>query len=578
VGDISGRRLRTRNYQSPPQEIQSTSASPYYGRRPSGDRPYDSRYRGYRSATRTGKAWKGDIAGRRIRGRNFSSKGKVQAGQPVHPPQRIHDRYGDRPYKGTMPGGGYTSVSGKRKTYTQALPGKAPGMGAKGIDRYQGNIRFRKTFGTVGTDYSGAIKARKPLKGGGSVSGKLWNNNGRALDPKDFDSQGTGFAGNIKARRPAKGGGSVSGKLWNNNGRALNPKDFDSEGTGFAGNIKARRPAKGGGSVSGKFWNNNGRALNPKDFDSQGTGFAGNIKARRPAKGGGSVSGKLWNNKESPIQGKMPQSKSAMQVGTYQGEIKQSTREPGKEVGGFPGKYRMFDLKPDMRNQGEAFTGYIRLSRFKKDYIKNPNASDEALKKARPDKSTYKTGGLQIAIKRKPYVENENSDEEALKKLKPSENTYKVAGLQVKIREKDYRNKPHAANGSLPGIAPGKNSIKASEYSRGLRINWSYKHNPSSADEALKVREPGKAYGRANQYQGNIKMKKFGFFGKKELHPDAQFVKTNKNNVADERSFVTSLKLWWGRMFRKNETQPDHLKEKERKPRYDKGEIGLWYD
>jgi hypothetical protein len=130
----------------------------------------------------------------------------------------------------------------------------------------------------------------------------------------------------------------------------------------------------------------------------------------------------------------------------------------------------------------------------------------------------------------------------------------------------------------MPGNAPGKGSIKESEYARGLKLKWNYKHNPSSADEAQDVREPGKAFARVTDYQGNIKMKSFKIFRNKELHPDAQFVKTNKNNTDEEKDMLTNFKLWWARVFKKSDTQPDHLKEKIRKPRYDKGEQGLWYD
>ena len=52
----------------------------------------------------------------------------------------------------------------------------------------------------------------------------------------------------------------------------------------------------------------------------------------------------------------------------------------------------------------------------------------------------------------------------------------------------------------------------------------------------------------------------------------------NKNNVPEEKDMLTNLKLWWARLFKKSETQPDHLKEKGGKPRYDKGEAGLWYE
>ncbi len=168
--------------------------------------------------------------------------------------------------------------------------------------------------------------------------------------------------------------------------------------------------------------------------------------------------------------------------------------------------------------------------------------------------------------------------DEALKKDRPDKTTYLVNGLQVKVKQKDYMKKPNAADGSMPGIAPGKNSIRASEYSRVIRQRWDYKHNPSSARDALKVREPGKAFVSATDYQGNIKMKRFDLFRKKELYPDSRFVKTNKNNTDEERSLLTNFKLWWARLFKKNESQPDHLKEKIKKPRYDKGEQGLWYD
>jgi hypothetical protein len=310
----------------------------------------------------------------------------------------------------------------------------------------------------------------------------------------------------------------VSGKAWNNQQRAISGKSPKVVGYDvFQGNIKGR-----------------------KTFSPQGEGYSGNIKARKPLKGGGSVSGKLWNNKENPIAGKSPK------VGgydTFQGKIKVSKKEPSKEVGGFPGKYHEFDLHPSMQNQGEQFTGFIRLPRFKKRYIKNPNAAEEALKKTRPDKSTYK-----------------------------------VDGLQVKVKQQDYKKRPNAAEGSMLGIGPGKNSTKASEFTRAMRQNWNYKHNPNSADESLDTHEPSKAFGKSTNYQGNIKMKKFEFFGKKELHPDSKFVKINKNNTDEERSMLTNFKLWWARLFKKSETQPDHLKEKYRKPRYDKGEQGLWAD
>jgi len=248
------------------------------------------------------------------------------------------------------------------------------------------------------------------------------------------------------------------------------------------------------------------------------------------------VSGKLWNNNEQAIAGKTP-------------------GETAGEVDLFMGKARM-----------------------KRDYVKNPNAAEESLKKIRPGKSTYLVDGLQIKVKEKGYKRNPNAAEKSLKKARPDKSTYLVDGLQIKVKQQDYKKKPKAAENAMRGIGPGKGSIKASEYTKVMRQNWQYKHNPNAADDALDTHEPGKAFARATDYQGNIKMKKFNFFGKRDLHPDAQFMKTNKNNTDDERDMLTNFKLWWARLFKKSETQPDHLKQKIRKPRYDKGEQGMWYD
>jgi hypothetical protein len=177
---------------------------------------------------------------------------------------------------------------------------------------------------------------------------------------------------------------------------------------------------------------------------------------------------------------------------------------------------------------------------------------------------------------RKGYVKNPNSAEGALKKNR-EKTTYLTDGLHISVKQRPYSKKPHGAEGSLPGWKPSKESIRASEFTKVIK-SYKYVKNGSSADDALKVREPGKAFARSTDFQGNIKMKKFDLFGKRGLHPDAQFVKTNKNNVEGERGVFTNFKLWWARLFKKNDTLPDHLKDKGHKPRYDKGEQGLWND
>lgn len=534
--------------------------------------------------------------------------------------------------KARRPAKGGGSVSGKRwNNNGTPIPVRTPRSGA-GIGGYTGTFKrgeLSPGFSKQGEGFSGNIKSKRPLKGGGSISGKRWNNNGTPIPVRTprggagigdysgtfrrgelspgFTKQGVGYAGNIKTRRPVKGGGSISGKRWNNNGTPIpvrTPKGgsgvgdysgtfrrgelspgFTKQGIDFAGNIKTRRPSKGGGSVSGKLWNNNNTPIpvrTPKGgarigdfsgtfrkgelspgFTKQGVDFAGNIKTKRPAKGGGSVSGKLWNNDETPIPGRVPPGES-------------------KKASGYPGNYKLFDLSPSKRYQGEEYTGNIKFKRPKKGggSISGEmwNNNETPIEVRRPTKEAAEagySGRIKLSGLKKNYVQNPNSSKESIKKQRPDKSTFEVAGLQVKLKQGDYKNKPHGAKGSLPGVAPSKSSMRAGEYARGVKMDWRYKHNPNSVSEALDGRAPDRAYAKIGDYQGNIKMKKYG--GGK-FHPDAQFAHGFRDNVKEERTILMNIKLMWAKLFRKSETQPDHLKDKLRRPRYDKREKGLWYE
>ncbi len=517
--DLAGRKIRTKNFETPSVGVIKAprlKTSGFGGR----DRPYRGPSGSYRSASgRNSGAWSGDISNRRIRSRS----GKQDSGGGMFSRSRSATRTG---------------------RVGSPIAVRAPGIGAQGIGNYRGDRRGFRGFRNQGEQYSGAGKTGRRAQGGGSVSGKRWNNNGVPLPVRTgrvntsgfpgkmrlfqnrpgFGDQGEGYSGAIKSGRPVKGGGSVSGKVWNNDGRPLEGRLRSQRGYNFTGNIKSKRPEKGGGSISGKLWNNGERPIESRFRSQRGYDFAGNIKAKRPAKGGASISGKLWNNNETPIDGK-----------TFPADA--------RKVSGYPGKLKLFENQPGFNDQGEEFTGYIKLSRLKKNYVQNKHAHEESIKKKKPQKEVFVVEGMAVKVKTRPYVENKNAAEESLRKLKPTKTDEAVGGLQVRVKQ------------------------------------YNYKQNPSSAEGALKVREPGRAFARATDYQGNIKMQKFKMFERnKGLHPDATFVRTNKNNVDGERDAVTNLKLWWARLFKKQDNQPVHLKEKLKKPRYDNGEQGLWYD
>jgi hypothetical protein len=432
------------------------------------------------------------------------------------------------------------------------------------MGNYRGNIKGQvKTFSQDGLNFSGSIKTRRPLKGGGSISGRGFNNGGRAIDVKapGIGANMGGYSGNIKSIRRPKGGGSISGS-WNNKGRAVAVKapgigakfvgqyqgfikridispGFGYQGETYKGSIKARRPQKGGGSISGVVWNNGGIPINRKAYSPAAlkiSAYTGTLKAKRPEKGGGSISGKLWNNNQQPILTKAPALASASEMG---------------------------------------YSGRIKLPFLKKKYIRNPKADKEALKKIRPDKSTYEVAGLQIKVKQKDYEHNKLASKKSLKGVAPGKNSLKAAEYSGHLKMLwTYKRNPKSDEDALKTIKPTNVFMKGNAYIGGLKMK-KYVHNPNSNKNALNVLAPGRAVARIKDYQGNIKMSKPNG---KNLSPDAQFAHGFRGNVKQDRTFLMNLKLKWAKLFKRNATQPDAVKEKVRRPRYDKRERDLWKD
>jgi hypothetical protein len=145
------------------------------------------------------------------------------------------------------------------------------------------------------------------------------------------------------------------------------------------------------------------------------------------------------------------------------------------------------------------------------------------------------------------------------KKHKPERAGFAADGLQIRVAKKDNSK---------------KGSSEVTEFASGAR-SVDRRHNPYAVDDALKGTYYGsKATAKMGTFHGNLKAKKFG--NDRSLHPDSKFAHNGENNVKDERTFLTNVKLWWTKLFHDSESQPSSVKEKERRPRYDKGEIGMW--
>ncbi|NOT75606.1 MAG: hypothetical protein HOP08_11800 [Cyclobacteriaceae bacterium] len=465
-----------------------------------------------------GANYSGNIKQNRLRG--FSTEGVNYSGRIKRNSQR----------RFSTDGLGYAGNLRKR------------GFSTDGVN-YSGRIKrsSRQGFSTEGLGYAGNLRRRGFSTDGVNYSGRI-----KRSSQRGFSTEGLGYAGNLRKRGFSTDGVNYSGRI-----KRSSQRGYSNEGLGYAGNLRKRGFSEQGVGSSGNIKRSSVRGIstdglgssgriktsNIIGFTPQGVNFAGHLKRGRIEKGGGSVSGKLNSNK--PLIGTPPKT---TQGGNYSGNIK--FKKPEKGGGSVSNQPRNNNDKPvlstPLGSDEINYSGRIALSRFKKNYIQNPNASKESLKKQRPDKTSYM-----------------------------------VTGLQIKVRQGDYQKKPNAAKNSLPGIAPSKATVKASEYSKSMKQYWDYKHNPSSSKESLKVRAPGKAFARISDYQGNVKMHKYSG---SRLHPDAQFAHGYEDNVKGERTLLMNVKLMWGKLFRKNETQPENLKEKLQKPRYDKREKGMWND
>jgi hypothetical protein len=564
--DITGRPLRAKNYRTPPPGI-TPKRDVYQGRKRGGDRPAKGNFvsRFSTASKPTERAWNGDVSGRPIR-KNSSKKRIENPGKQFYP--RSISVSAKMKRGGRLEGSGYRSRTkpSESKPGLNPLPVKTPGIGSSRIQKFLGGL-----------------KGRKPDKGGGSISGRRKNNDDRPLPvriPANADGRVGAFSGNLKSRRPEKGGGSISGRRKNNDDRPLPvriPANADGRVGAFSGTLKARRPEKGGGSISGRKKNNDDRPLPvriPANADGRVGTFSGTLKARRPEKGGGSISGRKKNNDDRPLPARVPANADG-RVGTFSGTLK--ARRPEKGGGSISGKLINNNGKPIYTKVPLVTKGLNYAGKIKRNYgyFRNPNSAREALKKTEPTDNLFAIGGIPVRRKAYKYIHNPHASKNSLKKKEPDDDVFAVEGLQVK-RKINYKfvQNPKANKNSLKKREPD-DKIAAVEEIYAKRKMRKYVTNPSSKKGALMVLAPGQAYAKINNYQGNIRMKKSNV---KDAHPDAKFAHSRVANVKSERTIMTNVKLWWSKLFKKNDNQTKAVKEKVRRPRYDNKERELWKD
>jgi len=534
--DIAGRKLRTKNYHSPKIGLVGRDTLHFFRKSPqSVKRKPPQTVGGFRSATHSGKAWSGDISGKRLR--KTGTKGNAEkAGKFVWPRKLSVTASGERTGKPLNQKAGSATRAGRASL--KPVPTKQPGLGGGAF------IMFSKSG-----------KPKKRISGsGGSVSGKLWNNRNQ---PVSVSSAGAGtinasrFSGRTKSRRPGKGGGSVSGQIWNNRNAPVSVStagagtvraskfkgrikgiigrgSFTTIGLNFTGYTKTRKPEKGGGSVSGKLWNNRNTPLAAQP-GGRGTlraaAFQGNVKTRRPEKGGGSVSGKLWNNRNTPLAS-LPPGGGTLRAAAFQGKAK--TRRPEKGGGSISGQLWNNRNQPIAVETGGQGAARASQYRGKMKYNKPEQTAGKPAKYS---------GNIKGAVSGKLVTE---------------------LGLDYSGDYKRNRNARYVQN-----PLANKESLKKNRQPNGMRLSMVPGMNQNR--RAINM----------DHYAHSVKLKKSN---NKQLHPDAKYAHSQRDNVKQERTILMNIKLTWAKLFKKSDNQPRNLKEKPGKPRYDPKEQGLWYE
>lgn len=392
---------------------------------------------------------------------------------------------------------------------------------------YTGDIKGQKNINALGADYTGSLKPKKQGEYIGSRH-TFWNNKGKAiteiLTTREGAAAGT-YQGRLKAQSKGKFL-AIPNKMWNNNGKPVTELETSREAAA-AGNYQGRLKAQVKGkyvAVPNKMWNNNGKAVTQLET-SREAAAAGNYQGRLKALAKGksvAVPGKMWNNNGKAVTN-LQVTKAGEVAGSYSGGAKAR-----KQV-----KYPIeTERKRFWNNEGKATT-QIQLTTASA--ASGKFSGTTKYKKETKHRDTEIEDRMKV---KKSYVQNPHSVEEALKKEKPQLN------------------------------------YKAGNFASGAKVIGKRKHNPNSVDDALDSYH-NSASARRVDYQGNVRMRKF--VDRRES-PDAKFVHTGENNVKEDRTIMTNVKLLWAKLFQKSESQPANLKERSHKMRYDKGEKGMWAD
>ncbi len=519
-----------------------------------------------------------------------------------------------------------------------AMPAYGPGNSSRYRGNIPAR-KLRKYGPGRASAYAGKRRAQKPLKGGGSIT-RGWNNGGVPILGRSRganDEAISGYQGKLPLSAVPGYGPGKTGKYRGNIPARKLRKYGPGRASAYAGNRKAQKPLKGGGSITGH-WNNKGqpiavRGKTPANeamatyqgkmplsaLPSYGRGkegtYAGSIKAKKPLKGGGSITGH-WNNKGQPIavrgktpaneaiatyQGKMPLSALPSygrgKEGAYQGNIKAGRKGKGPHTERFIGGNAR--VRPKELGQAPG-ASYGKRKKILFAYFGTEGGHMPAVGRMQKNKAVVSPRVKLTRYGQSPGTENGRT--RSLTFLRMGNPTQ--GGLHAEVGKR-------SKNNQLPEGLKGANRLRATaapgtKRGRTRSLSFWALGNPTqgglhkethttkknrnlpdelSAKEKYRIKgSPGLANGRSttfsfwaigNPTKGGLVYSPAQARGR--LHPSSSYTKGGKSrNSVKEKEQPVKIKIWWAKLFKKNSNQPDAVKEKTRRPRYDKGEREIW--
>ncbi|CAN5182812.1 hypothetical protein BH23BAC1_BH23BAC1_34670 [soil metagenome] len=348
---------------------------------------------------------------------------------------------------------------------------------------------------------------------------------------------GTDFQGKQKSRKRDEGS---------------NNKATNFEGNTPVSKISGERSVKTATTFSGN------QPIDKNTPDNNATTFGGNQKTnkRNPDTKATTFGGNQRTNKRNPDT----------QATTFGGNQRTNKGNPDTKATTFGGSQRSSSNNPDLK--ATTFGGNYRLSKGNNKSITRITnfAGSQTLPKkynaSYMTKSTLYRGDDLGVYRKKNYMYVDKAKYSGDIKVKKNKPNLVATTYRGNIKKQSSGISPGTLFAGNLKYKSTSGKSQGTDFAGNLKIR-------SSRSQAAYYR---KLSAKANKFEGDYKFRK----ATKDMHPSAVYQGSKNVSKIEQKEKARKRSLWW---FRNNydADQPKSVKQKEKKPRYDKKESTIWY-